>query len=235
VTLDCDTADAGLKTDPSQRLTAPMERELRTPSAGILAACLAAHALLLAILILEDFSVASEPTRAEEIPVEIVAELPPELNAFVPPPDLATPPAVKEKPPPQNTQLDDVAVAHDAPVSGNNDQTRKGEPDRETKAPRAAPPPKLAARQAAQESPEQEKAATASKEKEAKPSPPAEPQKLRHRKTARALPPRARRHQLRNSLPLCLPRPIIQLGPWPRPRRSAAAPKRRVMSLCFWD
>jgi protein TonB len=178
VTLDCDTADAGLKTDPSQRLTAPMERELRTPSAGILAACLAAHALLLAILILEDFSVASEPTRAEEIPVEIVAELPPELNAFVPPPDLATPPAVKEKPPPQNTQLDDVAVAHDAPVSGNNDQTRKGEPDRETKAPRAAPPPKLAARQAAQESPEQEKAATASKEKEAKPSPPAEPQRL---------------------------------------------------------
>jgi periplasmic protein TonB len=178
VTLDCDTADAGFKADPSQRLTAPLERQLRTPSAGILAACLAAHALLLAILILEDFSVASEPTRAEEIPVEIVAEPPPELNAFHPPPDLATPPVVKEKPPPQNTQLDDVAVAHDAPVSGNNDQTHKGEPDKETKAPRAAPPLKLAAQQAAQEMPEQEKAATASKEKEAKPSPPAEPQKL---------------------------------------------------------
>jgi protein TonB len=178
VTLDSDTADAGFRADPSDRLTAQRERQLRTPSAGILAACLAAHALLLTILLFEDFSVASEPTRAEEIPVEIVAELPPEQIAFPPPPDLVTPPVVKEKPPPQRTQLDDVEVAHDAPVSGNNDETNKGEPDKETKAPRAGPPPKLAAPQAAQEMPEQEKAATASREKEAKPSPPAEPQKL---------------------------------------------------------
>ncbi|MGH6936526.1 MAG: TonB family protein [Methylocella sp.] len=176
--LDRDTAVTGFRADPSDRLTAPRERQQRAPSAAILGACLVAHALLLAILLFEDFFVTSEPTRAQEIPVEIVAELPPELNAFLPPPDLATPPVVMEKPPPEKVHLDDVEVAHDAPVSGNSDQTHKGEPDKETKAPRAAPPPKLAAPQAAQDMPEQEKAATASRDKEAKPSPPVEAQKL---------------------------------------------------------
>jgi len=184
VTLDRESGDAAFKADPSHRLIVPWERQARRPFALILVACLAAHALLLAILLFEDFSIAREPTRAEEIPVEIVAELPPEQKAepiaklLPPPPDLPTPPVVKEKPPPEKTQLDDVEVAHDAPVSGNNDQTHKGEPDKETKAPRVAPPPKLAAPRPAQEKPEQEKAATASNEKAANPSPPAEPQKL---------------------------------------------------------
>ncbi len=130
--------------------------------------------MLLIILLFEDFSVASEPTRAEEIPVEIVAELPPELSLKLlpPPPDLVTPPVVKERPPPEKAQLDDVEVAHDAPLSGNNDQTHKGEPEKETKAPRVAPPPKLASPRPAQEKPEQEKAATATKEKAANPTPP---------------------------------------------------------------
>jgi protein TonB len=178
VTLDRDTVDAAFTADPSERLIVPRERQARRPSALILAACVAAHALLLSILLFEDFSVASEPTLAEEIPVEIVAELPPEQKALPPPPDLVNPPVVKEKPPPEKTQLDDVEVAHDAPVSGNNDQTHKGEPDKETKAPRVAPPPKLAAPQVAREKPEQEKTAPPSKEKAANPSPPAEPQKL---------------------------------------------------------
>jgi protein TonB len=177
VTLDREPAEAAFTADPSQRLTVPPERRARTPSALILAACLAAHALLLSILLFEDFSIASEPTRAEEIPVEIVAELPPEQKAL-PPPDLVSPPVVKEKPPPEKVHLDDVEVAHDAPLSGNNDQTHKGEPDKETKAPRVAPPPKLAAPRPAQEMPEQEKAATAKNEKAANPSPPSEPQKL---------------------------------------------------------
>jgi periplasmic protein TonB len=177
VTLDREPAEAAFTADPSQRLTVPRERRARTPSALILAACLAAHALLLSILLFEDFSIASEPPRAEEIPVEIVAELPPEQKAL-PPPDLVSPPVVKEKPPPEKVHLDDVEVAHDAPLSGNNDQTHKGEPDKETKAPRVAPPPKLAAPRPAQEMPEQEKAATATNEKAANPSPPSEPQKL---------------------------------------------------------
>jgi periplasmic protein TonB len=178
VTLDREPFDAAFTADPSERLIVPRERQARRTFAGILTAVLAAHTLLLTILLFEDFSVASEPTRAEEIPVEIVAELPPEQKALPPPPDLVSPPLVKEKPPPEKTQLDDVEVAHDAPVSGNNDQTHKGEPDKETEAPRVAPPPKLSAPRPAQEKPEQEKAATASNEKAANPSPPAEPQKL---------------------------------------------------------
>ena len=78
MTLDREPADAAFKADPSHRLTDPAERRAHTPSALILAACLAAHGLLLAILLFEDFSIAREPARAEEIPVEIVAELPPE-------------------------------------------------------------------------------------------------------------------------------------------------------------
>ena len=110
VTLDREPAEAAFTADPSQRLTVPPERRARTPSALILAACLAAHALLLSILLFEDFSIASEPTRAEEIPVEIVAELPPEQKALPPPPDLVSPPVVQEKPPPDKAQLDDVEV-----------------------------------------------------------------------------------------------------------------------------
>jgi periplasmic protein TonB len=178
VTLDRESIDAAFTADPSERLIVPPESRARRQFALILTACLTAHALLLATLFLEDFFVASEPTLAEEIPVEIVTELPPEQKALPPPPDLVSPPVVKEKPPPEKTQLDDVEVAHDAPVSGNNDQTHKGEPDKETKAPRVAPPPKLATPQPAQEKPEQEKAATASNEKAANPSPPSEPQKL---------------------------------------------------------
>jgi periplasmic protein TonB len=138
----------------------------------------------LAVLLFEDFSIDREPTRGEQIPVEIVAELPPEQKVeplakpLLPPPDLVVPPVVKEKPPPEKNQLDDVEVAHDAPVSGNAVQTHKGELDKETKAPRVAPPPKIAATQPAVEKPAQEKAASASNEKAANPSPPAEPPKL---------------------------------------------------------
>jgi periplasmic protein TonB len=178
VTLDRESKDAAVTADPSERLIVPRERQARRAAALILAACLAAHALILSILLFEDFSVASEPTRADEIAVEIVTELPPEQKALPPPTDLVNPPVVKEKPPPEKVHLDDVVVAHDAPLSGNADQTHKGETDKETKAPRMAPPPKLAAPQVAREKPEQEKTATPSKEKAANPSPPAEPQRL---------------------------------------------------------
>jgi protein TonB len=184
VTSGSDTPDVILKADPAERLAAPVERQARAPFALILAACLAAHALILAFLFFGDFSKASEPTRAEEIPVEIVAEMPPEqkpepvAKPLPPPPDLVAPPAVKAKPLPDKAQLDDVQIAHDAPVSGNTDQTHKGAPDQETKAPRVAPPPKLAVPRPAVEKPAQEKAAAPSQEKPAPPAAPPEPQKL---------------------------------------------------------
>jgi periplasmic protein TonB len=182
VTSGSETPDVILKVDPAERLAAPAEPQARAPFALILAACFLFHALMLAFLFFGDFSLAREPTRAEEIPVEIVAEMPPEQKPEPvakrrPPPDLITPPAVKAKPPPDKAQLDDVRVAYDAPVSGNDDKTHKGEPDKETKAPRVAPPPKLAVPQPAQDKPEQEKAASPSQEKPAPASAPSEPQK----------------------------------------------------------
>ena len=177
MTSGSETPDVILKVDPAERLAAPAEPQARAPFALILAACFLFHALMLAFLFFGDFSLAREPTRAEEIPVEIVAEMPPEQKPEAvakprPPPDLITPPAVKAKPPPDKAQLDDVRVAYDAPVSGNDDKTHKGEPDKETKAPRVAPPPKLAVPQPAQDTPDQEKAASPSQEKPAPASAP---------------------------------------------------------------
>ena len=178
-----DTFDDILKADPAERLAVPAQRQTRTRFALILAACLAVHAGLVWLLFFADFSSSSEPTRAEEIPIEVVAEMPPEekpqpLATPAPPPDLVTPPVVKAKPLPDKAQLDDVQIARDAPAAGNDDKTHKGEPDKETKAPRVAPPPKLAVPQPAQDKPEQEKAASPSQEKPAPPETPSEPQKL---------------------------------------------------------
>lgn len=177
--------DVILKAYPAERLADLPERRKPGPFALILAACVAVHALILAILFLMDFSTSVEPPRPEEIPVELVAEMPPEpkpepvAKPLPPPrPDLMNPPMVKAKPPPEKTQLDDVQVAHDAPVSGNDDKTHKGEPEKETKAPRVAPPPKLAQPQPAQDKPEQEKAASPSEGKPAPQAAPSEPQKL---------------------------------------------------------
>jgi periplasmic protein TonB len=183
VTPGQETLDAGFKADPTARLTAPLERQVHTPFALILAACFLIHVLMLGILLFEDFFIPGEPNRAEEIPVEIVAEVPPEqkpplVAQPLPLPDLVTPPVVKEKPPPEKVQLDDVEKAFDAPMSGNASQTQKAEATKETQAPREAPPPKLVAQQPPQEKPEQEKAATAPNENPAEPSPPSEPQKL---------------------------------------------------------
>jgi len=177
--------DVILKANPSERIIAPGEGPSSSRFNLILAACLLIHALILAFFFLGDLSGGAEPPRAEEVPVEIVAEMPPEpeqkqkLPATQQPrPDLVTPPVVKEKPPPEKVQLDDVEMAHDAPVAGNAAKTTKGEPDKETKAPRVAPPPKLASPQPAQDKPEQEKAAAPSQDKPAPAAAPSEPQKL---------------------------------------------------------
>ena len=106
MTSGSETPDVILKVDPAERLAAPAEPQARAPFALILAACFLFHALMLAFLFFGDFSLAREPTRAEEIPVEIVAEMPPEqkpepvAKPLPPPPDLITPPAVKAKSPP---------------------------------------------------------------------------------------------------------------------------------------
>ncbi len=178
------TPDVILRAYQSERLVAPDDRQpSRFPL--ILAACFLLHLLILGSFFL-DFSGQDEPVRAEEVPVEIVAEIPPpppeqKLQTPAPSrplPDLVTPPVVKEKPPPEKVQLDDVEMAHDAPVAGDAARTSKGEPEKETKAPKVAPPPKLASQQPAQDKPEQEKAAAPSQEKPAPEQASPEPQKL---------------------------------------------------------
>ncbi|MCI0736036.1 MAG: hypothetical protein L0Y50_07165, partial [Beijerinckiaceae bacterium] len=173
---------APFNADPSERLSSPAERQSRLPFALTLAVCFLAHAAILAFLLFEHSFVPSEPTRVEEIPVEIIAELPPELKPpappLPPPPDLVARPVVKEKPPPEKVQLEDVEKAFDAPMSGNASQTQKAEESKETQAPRQAPPPKLVVPRPPQDKPEQAKAATAPNEQPAEPAPPSEPQKL---------------------------------------------------------
>lgn len=182
VTLEQETLD-GFVADPSERLLAPAEHQAHEPFRRLLFACLLAHALILALLLFEDFHLTPSPTVAEEIPVEIVAELPPEekpellAKPLPPPPDLVTPPVVKPAPPPEKVQLDDVKIAYDAPKAGNASQTQKADTEKETQAPRQAPPPKLVAPQPPQNKPEQEKAA-APADKQAERASPTEPQKV---------------------------------------------------------
>jgi periplasmic protein TonB len=184
VTLEQQIPAADFKTDPSERLLAPAEQRPPERFPLLLTACFLAHALILAFLLFEDFFRTPGPTVAEEIPVEIVAELPPEekpeplVKPLPPPPDLVTPPVVKPAPPPEKVQLDDVKIAYDAPVSGNASQTQKSEKSEETQAPLKAPPPKLAVPLPPQDKPEQENAATPSTEKPAKTSSPSDPQKV---------------------------------------------------------
>ena len=176
--------DAVFKTDPSERFLAPLEQRAREPFLFFLTVCFLLHAGILAFFLFEDFFRSPGPTATEEIPVEIVAEMPreekpePLAKPLPPPPDLVTPPVVKPAPPPEKVELDDVKIAYDAPMAGNASQTQKVEPSKETQAPVKAPPPKLAVPQPPQNKPEQEKAGTPSQEKLAETSPPSEPQKL---------------------------------------------------------
>ena len=177
-------SDAVLKTDPSERFLAPVENRRREPFLLLLTLCFLLHAGILAVLLVGDFFRDPGPKATEEIPVEIVAEMPREEKPeplgkpLPPPPDLVTPPVVKPAPPPEKVELDDVKIAHDAPMAGNASQTQKVEQSKETQAPVKAPPPKLAVPQPPQNKPEQEKAGTPSQEKLAEASPPSEPQKL---------------------------------------------------------
>ncbi len=184
VPLEHEIDIAGFKTDPSERLLAPAEKPSREPFLFFLILCFLIHAGILAVLLSEDLFRDPGPTVAEEIPVEIVAALPPEekpelaIKPLPPPPDLVTPPVVKPAPPPEKVQLDDVKIAYDAPVSGNASQTQKSAISKETQAPVKAPPPKLATPLPPQNKPEQEKAAAPAKEKPEETYSPSEPQKI---------------------------------------------------------
>lgn len=183
---DAQPLDMALKADSAERLlepAAPPGAAARRRFAILLAACFLLHASLVAVLLYENRLEADKPTQEQEIPVEVVMLPPPEekpapkQKQLPPPPDLVTPPIVKPKPPPEKVELEDVEVAHDAPMAANSATTAKGTPDAETKAPRAAPPPKLVAPKPTPNKPEEEKAEASAQETPQTPAAPSEPPK----------------------------------------------------------
>jgi len=161
--------------DPSARLV-PAADEHAAPSrrrrfAALLALAFLLHVALLGLFLLGSRNDGGEPTVAEEIPVEIVAELPPEPK-LEPPPPL---PPKREPPPKQKALPDDMKPAFDAPRDANQETVEREAPDKATQAQRTAPPTKQAA-----EKPAPEKARV--EEKAPDPSPRHAPEKVAEEK-----------------------------------------------------
>jgi periplasmic protein TonB len=99
------------------------------------AVCLIAHALLLALLFYESRS-ARQLAQEEEIPVELVQQMPEPTVEPPPPPPLKQ----EEKQKPKPKVVDDEKVAYDAPREANKETIEREAPEQETQAQRAAPP-----------------------------------------------------------------------------------------------
>lgn len=164
-----------VKADPSERLVPapnPAGAGPRRRFAALLAICFLLHAGLLALLLHESGTEADRVTQEEEIPVEVVAEMPPEPKVEPPPPPL--PP--KREPPPKPKPLpDDMKPAFDAPRDANQETVEREAPDKQTRAERSAPPTKQAAPKPAPEKAEV-------KETAPDPSPQHAPEKLAEEK-----------------------------------------------------
>ena len=187
------------------------------------------------------------------------AEDRPQAKAPRPPPDLVhSAPWSRRSRRRRKCKLDDVEMAHDAPVSGNDARTHKGDPDKETKAPRVAPPPKhrrAAARR--EQSPSRKRRRLPRKRspprtrrpRSRKSSPTTRPTPSRSTRRSRNRPPSRRtkpKQQRKQEPPDPGPKATVAdqlaaLSPAPdlfpggfraRPRRSAAEPKKRAMNSC---
>jgi protein TonB len=137
--------------DPSARLAPaadePAADARRNRFAALLAIAFLLHVALIVFVIWESRRDAAAPTVAEEIPVEIVAEVPPEPKVEPPPPL----PPKREPPPKQKVLQEDMKPAFDAPRDANKETVEREAPDKETQAQRTAPPTKQAAEKPAQE------------------------------------------------------------------------------------
>src|SRR5260370_5501704 len=110
-----------------------LERQLRNlpPGAGYGLALLSAfllHGAVLSLVYFENWFTPSSVMKTTEIPIEIVAEPPPQ--------EKPESPAAKPDPPPQTQSLDEKP-ATDAPHAANNEKVERKAPDKETKAPPA--------------------------------------------------------------------------------------------------
>ena len=141
-----------IKADSNERLVAapePPQARSRRRFIGLLVLCLLLHAALLSLLLYEGGFDSRTAVQQEEIPVELVAEMPPEPKPEPPPPP--TPAPKKEPPPRPKTLPDEMKPAYDAPRDANNETVEREAPDKETQSPRVAPPSKQTAPQPAPE------------------------------------------------------------------------------------
>ena len=137
---------AALHALPDERLDRP-EPRLRGRFLALLAICLLTHLGLLAGLLIEDRLSPAPDMAAQEIPVEVIAEPPPEQQkAEEPPPPeqkAEEPPAPEKKQPPEPPQQKltlDEKPAFDAPKAENKEKLDREAPDDETKAQHLARP-----------------------------------------------------------------------------------------------
>jgi protein TonB len=130
-----------LKAEADDHLFAPGKSapsSLRRRFVLIFAAVLVAHAILLTVLFYESRS-APQLAQSEEIPVELVPQIP-ETKAEQPPPEPPPPPPKEKQPQPKQKMVEDEKPAFDAPREANKETIEREAPDKETQAQRAAPP-----------------------------------------------------------------------------------------------
>ncbi|MGO9672895.1 MAG: TonB family protein [Methylocella sp.] len=136
MTHDFSIAEMTLKAETDDHLIAPTETapdSARRRFILILAACLIAHALLVAFLIYENRN-AERLAQPEEIPVELVQQIPePQVE---PPP----PPPKEKQPQPKQKVADDEKPAFDAPREANKETIEREASEQHTQAQRQAAP-----------------------------------------------------------------------------------------------
>ena len=132
--------ERALKADGDDHLIAPDEAapgSARRRFILILAAVLIVHAILLGVLLYEN-QTAPQLAQSEEIPVELVPEIPqPKVE---PPPPPPPPKPEEKKPPPKQKMVEDEKPAFDAPREQNKETVEREAPDKETQAQKQAQP-----------------------------------------------------------------------------------------------
>lgn len=167
--------DVSLEVKAIERMIAPprLVEPRRRRFAFVLGICLAAHAAILALLVILDAILLPRETQSQETPVEVIVEPPP-------PQPKPEPQAKEEKPPEEKPRQQKPEAkqqpqpyeepATDAPRAESPDKVNRPAQDKETKALRSAPPSDQTAQKP---SPEKRPSPVAGAAPEVSPEPPA--------------------------------------------------------------
>ncbi len=141
MTHDLSIVEMTLKAETDDHLIAPIESApdpaRRRRFLFILAACLIAHAILVAVMIYQN-SKAEKLAQPEEIPVELVQQIPqPQVE---PPPPPPPPPPKEKQQQPKQKMVEDEKAAFDAPREANKETVEREAPEQTTQAQKQATP-----------------------------------------------------------------------------------------------